>query len=1138
MRGSSSIFAFHEKLLFMKKILFIGVMSLILSGQAVHAQSEKKPYWQDMNVISVNKEKPRTEFMSFADRTTALNQRFEQSPFYKSLNGTWKFYYVDSQKDLPDDITSTEVNMSAWHDINVPGNWEVQGHGVAIYVNHGYEFKARNPQPPLLPEATPVGVYKRDFEIPAAWDGRDVYLNIGGAKSGLYVYINGKEVGYSEDSKNPAEFLINSFLQPGKNIVTLKIYRWSTGSYLECQDFWRISGIERDVYLWAQPKIAVNDFRVVSTLCDSYRNGQLKLAVDVKNHSGETKNVTVGYELSDDKGVVVASSEETLWVSAGALQVFSFDELLSDVAKWSAEAPNLYQLIMTVKAGDEVKEIVPYTVGFRRIEFAKSEQKDANGENYNVLLFNGQPVKFKGTNIHEHNEATGHYVTEDVMRRDFELMKQNNINAVRLSHYPQSRRFYELCDEYGFYIYDEANIESHGMYYNLRKGGSLGNNPEWLQLHLDRTINMYERNKNHPSVTFWSLGNEGGNGYNFYQTYLYLKDKEKGGMNRPVNYERALWEWNTDMYVPQYPSAEWLEYTGREGSDRPVVPSEYSHAMGNSSGNLWDQWQAINKYPNLQGGFIWEWVNHGLLEYDENGRRYWTYGGDYGKDMPSDGNFVFDGLLNADRTPNPAMIEVKYTHQNIGFELVDAATGKVRVTNRFYFTDIDSKYKIICRLMKDGKMQKEKTITLNLKPQESKVVDAFEAVVIEGDLSEYFLNFSVVTNIKDKLVPAGHEIAYDQFKLSGEIVKIKEYTASRLKLMFSEDNDNIIISSSKLNFVFNKKSGLVTSYNVGGMEYFSDGFGIQPNFWRGPNDNDYGNGQPEREQVWKQSSRNFNVTDAKVSMNGYNALLKVTYLLPAGNLYIIDYNIYPDGVVNVSVYFTSTEMRAAKTEISEDTHLATFSPGMDAARRDASKLTVPRIGVRFRMPVTMNTVNYFGRGPVENYWDRKAGALVGLYKSTAEELYFPYARPQENGHHCDTRWLSLTKGNGKGLLIVADSLIEFNALRNSVEDFDSEENVDKPYQWNNFSPEMISNRNDEEAKNRLRRHTHVNDITPRDFVEVCVDMRQQGVAGYNSWGARPEPAYSLPANREYIWGFTLVPVNNATESQAKSFYKY
>ncbi|MDR3250517.1 MAG: DUF4981 domain-containing protein [Tannerella sp.] len=1121
----------------MKKILFISCLFLVFGVEAgAQVRNDATPYWQDVQVVAVNKEKPRTEFMSFADRSAALNSSFEQSPYFKSLNGSWKFYFVDSYKDLPPNITSVEEVNSSWKDIIVPGNWEIQGYGVAIYTNHGYEFKPRDPQPPLLPEDNPAGVYRREFEIPETWDGRDVYLHIGGAKSGLYVYINGKEAGYSEDSKNPAEFLINPYLQKGKNVVTLKIYRWSTGSYLECQDFWRISGVERDVYLWSQPKISVTDFNVISTLDDTYNNGLLRLAVDVLNNSKETKKATVEYELLDNKGVVASGEEKELWISAGTEQKFSFDKTLKEVAKWSAERPNLYRLLLTVKVDGKVSEVVPYTVGFRRIEIREIDRKSANGNNYTVLLFNGQPIKFKGVNIHEHNEKTGHYVTEELMRRDFELMKQHNINAVRLCHYPQSRRFYELCDEYGIYVYDEANIESHGMYYNLKKGGTLGNNPEWLAPHLDRTANMYERNKNHPSVTVWSLGNEAGNGYNFYRTYLYIKDREKAGMNRPVNYERALWEWNTDMYVPQYPSAEWLENTGKEGSDRPVAPSEYSHAMGNSSGNLWDQWQAINKYPNLQGGFIWDWVDQGILQKDDNGRPYWAYGGDFGVDQPSDGNFLCNGLVSPDRTPHPALAEVKYTHQNVGFELIDAATGKVRITNRFYFTPLDNKYKVACRLTKDGKTEKEKVLTLNLKPGESEDVSPFDGMANTKD-GEYHINFSVSTKEKDLLIPAGFEIAYDQFKLSGDNSK-KAYKASGATLSTAEEGDNIIVESSKLRFVFDKKKGIAVSYKVGGVEYFDGGFGLQPNFWRGPTDNDYGNGAPEREQIWKQSSRNFNVTGAAVSMDGENAAVKVTYLLPAGNIYIIDYKIYPSGVLNVSLQFTSSSKNAAATEVSEAMRTATFSPGADGYRRNAQRLVVPRIGVRFRLPVAMNRVTYFGRGPEENYWDRKAGSLVGLYQSTADKLYFPYVRPQENGHHCDTRWLSLTSEKGKGLLIVADNLIEFNALRNSIEDFDDEEYADLPRQWNNFTPEMIKSRNEESVKNKMRRQTHINNISPRDYVEICVDLKQQGLAGYNSWGARPEPAYSLPADQNYEWGFTLAPLNSASEAAAMSRFKY
>ena len=1107
-----------------KKMMLSGALGCLISGMAYADGSSPqpvKPYWQDIQVVAVNKEKPRSSFMSYADRETALTSRFEKSPYYSLLNGTWKFFFVDSYKDLPQNITDPSVNTSSWDDITVPGNWEVQGHGVAIYTNHGYEFKPRNPQPPLLPEANPVGVYRRDIEIPASWDNRDIYLHIGGAKSGLYVYLNGKEVGYSEDSKNPAEFLINKYLQPGKNVLTLKIFRWSTGSYLECQDFWRMSGIERDVFLWSQPKASIQDFRVVSTLDDTYTNGIFKLAVDLKNHTQETKNLNVGYELLDAKGNLVTSEANDIWVSPASPQTASFEYDLKNVAPWSAEHPNLYKLLMTIKEEGKVIEVVPFNVGFRRFEMKQIDQVAENGKPYTVLLFNGQPVKFKGVNIHEHNPETGHYVTEELMRKDFELMKQNNINAVRLCHYPQDRKFYELCDEYGLYVYDEANIESHGMYYSLKKGGTLGNNPEWLIPHMDRTMNMYERNKNYPSVTFWSLGNEAGNGYNFYQTYLYLKDKEINSMNRPVNYERALWEWNTDMYVPQYPSAEWLEEIGRKGSDRPVAPSEYSHAMGNSSGNLWDQWKAIYKYPNLQGGFIWDWVDQGILEKDKNGREYYTYGGDYGVNTPSDGNFLCNGIVNPDRTPHPAMAEVKYAHQNIGFEAIDLANGLFRVTNRFYFTNL-KKYMVHYSVTANNKVVRSGKVSLDIEPQASK-----EFTVPVGNLkpqagTEYFVNFNVTTVEKEPLIPIGHEIACDQFRLPIESPK-KAFKTSGPKLTVSTNGDNLSASSSKVNFVFNRKTGIVTSYKVDGTEYFSEGFGIQPNFWRAPTDNDYGNGMPKRLQVWKESSKNFNVTDATVTMDGNNAEVNVNYLLPAGNLYIVNYTIYPSGAVNVAARFTSTDMDAAQTEVSEATRTATFTPGRDAARKEASKLNVPRIGVRFRLPASMNQVEYFGRGPAENYLDRNAGSMIGLYKSTAEELYFPYVRPQENGHHTDTRWVSLSTGK-KGLLIQADNTIGFNALRNSIEDFDDEEATGLPRQWSNFTPEQVANHDEAAAKNVLRRQHHINDITPRDFVEVCVDLKQQGVAGYDSWGSRPEPAYTLPANREYNWGFTLIPL--------------
>ncbi|MDM8252143.1 glycoside hydrolase family 2 TIM barrel-domain containing protein [Phocaeicola barnesiae] len=1098
--------------------LVLGAATCLFCTQTTYASSDL-PYWKDIQTVSVNREAPRSAFMTYADREQAATMKYEQSPYYQLLNGTWKFYYVDSYKQLPEDITST-TSLDGWKDIQVPGNWEVQGFGTAIYTNHGYEFQPRNPQPPALPEQNPVGVYRREITVPADWDGRDIYLHIAGAKSGCYVYVNGKEVGYNEDSKNPAEYLINDYLQPGKNVLTLKIFRWSTGSYLECQDFWRMSGIERDVFLYSQPKASVNDFRITSTLDDTYKNGIFRLAIDLKNHQTNTANLAVSYTLVDKDGKTVSESEQTVSVPSDKLSTVNFQQQLPDVQTWTSEAPNLYKLFMTVKENGKVTEVIPYHVGFRRIEIKEIDQKAGNGKNYVVLLVNGQPIKLRGVNIHEHNPETGHYVPEELMRKDFELMKRHNINTVRLCHYPQDRRFYELCDEYGLYVYDEANIESHGMYYDLRKGGTLGNNPEWLKPHMYRTINMFERNKNYPSVTFWSLGNEAGNGYNFYQTYLWVKEADKDIMNRPVNYERAQWEWNSDMYVPQYPSAGWLEQIGQRGSDRPVAPSEYAHAMGNSTGSLWDQWKAIYKYPNLQGGYIWDWVDQGILTHDENGRPFWAYGGDFGTNMPSDGNFCCNGIVSPDRTLHPAMNEVKYAHQYVGFEPVDLSKGIFKVQNRYYFTNL-KKYLITYQVKANDKVVRNGKVSLDIAPQASQELTVDVSGLEPKVGTEYFVNFSVTTTEPEPLVPVGYELAHEQFRLPIEPVA-RTFATDGPALKCSTDGNQLKVASSRLNFVFDKESGIVTSYKVKGTEYFDKGFGIQPNFWRAPNDNDYGSQEPKRLQIWKQSSKDFRVVEATLDMDGKDAVLKATYLLAAGNLYIATYRIHPSGVVKADYIFTSTEMEANKTELSEATLMATFTPGNDALRKESSKLVVPRIGIRFRLPVHMNQVTYFGRGPEENYIDRNNGTLVGLYKNTADNMYFPYVRPQENGHHTDTRWLSLGK-KGKGLTIYADNTIGFNALRNSVEDFDGEEATHRDYQWNNRDAEELKH-DVATAKNIKPRQTHINDITPRNFVEVCVDMKQMGVGGYDSWGAIPDPQYLLPANKEYKWGFTIVPM--------------
>lgn len=1070
----------------MVKEISLSLCSAVLLHMSAAAKNPDLPYWQDVQVVSVNKEAPRTSFMTYDDRDDALTGKFENSPYYKSLNGTWKFLYKDSHRNLPANVTDAGTDVSGWADITVPGNWEVQGFGTALYTNQPYDFMPSNPQPPTLPADIPVGVYHRTFTVPDNWRGRDIYLQIGGAKSGVYVYVNGKEVGYNEDSKNPADYLINKYLKPGDNELTLKIMRWSTGSYLECQDFWRISGIERDVFLYSQPKLAIKDFEVISTLDDKYRDGLFELRVMLNGKA----DADVMYELLDAAGRVVASGSDAVRNADRC----TFKAQLPDVAQWSSEHPNLYKLLITLRHDGKVTEIVPFNVGFRRIEIKNIEQTAANGKPYSVLFINGQPLKIKGVNTHEHNPETGHYVTEDLIRKDFELMRSHNINAVRLCHYPQSRRFYELADEYGMYVYDEANIESHGMGYNLSKGRTLGNNPEWLKAHMDRTVNMYERNKNYPSVTFWSLGNEAGNGYNFYQTYNWIKEADSDLMQRPVNYERAIWEWNTDMFVPQYPGADWFEKIGREGSDRPVMPSEYAHAMGNSTGNFYGQWDAIYRYPNLSGGFIWDWVDQGLLEKNADGVEYWTYGGDYGVNSPSDGNFLINGLVNPDRNPHPGLAEVKYVHQNLLIEPVDASAGRFRVTNRFYFTNLND-FRISYEIKSEKKVLRRGSMVLDVAPQQTRefTVDMPSAAQLKA--GECFINFSVTALKADPGYAAGHEVAREQIALS-PMPAPSAIKAAGGKLNTSIDGSLYSVNSKNVSFTFDKSKGMVTSYKVNGREYVHDGFGLQPNFWRGPTDNDYGNGAPKREQIWKQASKNFNVTSAELSMSGNTAVLDVNYALPSDNDYKVTYRIRPDGVVKVETDFSAT---------------------------DSTMAEMPRLGMRMRLPRDMHNVEYYGRGPGENYSDRNHGSMVDVYNTTAEAMYYPYVRPQENGHRTGTRWLRMSDRKGHGLKIIADGLLEFNALPNSVEDFDSEETKNHPYQWYNRSQAEIDNRNEAEARNVLRRHHHIDDIVPRDFIEVCLDMRQQGVGGYDSWGSWPEETDLIRPYNSYKWGYTVIP---------------
>ena len=1026
------------------------------------AAAQSLPYWQDLAVTSVNAETQRTEAVWFASRTDALKKGFRESGNYVDLNGTWDFKYFDDYHEME------RYQGTDWDQIRVPGNWEVQGFGVPIYVNHPYEFCVRDPQPPALPEVFPAALYRRTFQVPEAWNGRTVFLNLAGIKSGTYVYVNGKEIGYSEDSKNLARFNVTKALKEGDNELTLKVYRFSTGSYLECQDFWRISGIERDVYLSSEKTPARFDFSVVATLDPTLTQGVFQLRMRSEGRAD------VFYELIDKNGETVA---DALYNFTGEL--VSVADTIPDVRKWTAETPELYTLLLKVNG-----EYTRFHVGFRRIEIATVQD---GGRDVKALLVNGQPVKFKGVNLHEHNPWTGHYQNRENILEDLKLMKMANINAIRTCHYPQPREFYELCDSLGFYVYDEANIESHGMGYRLDR--TLGNNAAWQAKHIDRILNMYYRTASYPCVTILSLGNEAGNGVNFYEGYRVLKALEKDGQNRPVCYERAEREWNTDMLVPQYPGADWFARMGERESARPVVPSEYAHAMGNSTGSIDLQWEQIYAHTHLQGGFIWDWVDQGLADAD----RVWTYGGDYGVDTPSDANFLCNGIVNPDRSPHPGYYEVKHVYQDVAVSGVAPEEGRFSILNRFYFKDL-SDYVVQWRIERDGKPVEKGRLSFSTPAQQS---EEFSIPFKKRKLrkkGEYRIFFETAAARALPLLAKGTVVAADEILLKDTGEK-KDYR-SRRPAEVTETETEIRLEAGPGELVFDRELGIVRSYRYKGNDLFDPDFGLRPNFWRGPTDNDYGNNQPYRAYAWKEASQAF---QADVAVE--DGVIRATYALPGGCAMTVDYRLLAGGLLKVEAAFQG----AGKKPVD-----------------------IPRIGFRFR--VKENDFQYFGRGPVENYIDRNSGTFKSLFATKASDEFYPYVRPQETGHHTETEWLAT-----KPLTVVADGTFEFNALRHSVEDLDSEESG-QPFQWNNFDTPPVHDEA-EAAKYHRRHQTHLCDTPDRDFTEICLDGAASGVGGYDSWGSRPEASRTVWSDQDLDFGFTLVPAR-AKKTEKALRYAY
>ena len=1014
--------------------------------------------WDNPEIISINKEAPHCTMLPYADEVSAVKNRPADSPWYLSLNGTWKFNWVRKPADSPQGFFTPNYDVSGWDDIPVPSNWELQGYGVPIYVNIPYEWTS-DPQPPQIPhDYNPVGSYRTLFSIPDNWDERQVILHFGAVKSAMFVWINGREVGYSQGSKLPAEFNLTTYIKPGENVLAIEVYRWSDGSWLECQDFWRISGIERDVFLYALPEVHIRDYFVHAGLTNDYQDGVFSIDIEIIKFLEKHKNSSklIVKLLDDVKQAPVVAFEEEFNLKNTDLANLHYESIIPGIKKWSAETPDLYTLLLTLegKKGN-ILESLSCSVGFRTSEIKEGQ-----------LLVNGVPILIKGVNRHEHDPLTGHVISYESMLKDIQLMKQHNINTVRTSHYPNDPIWYDLCDKYGLYVIDEANIESHGMGYSSER--TLGNNPLFKKAHLDRVQRMVERDKNHPSIILWSMGNEAGDGINFDTCYRWIHSRDAF---RPVHYERAEYGLNTDIFCPMYAGTWYLERYASHRQQRPLIMCEYAHAMGNSTGNLQDYWDVIEAYDQLQGGSIWDWVDQGLLKIDENGEEYYAYGGDYGpEDVPSDGNFCINGLVSPDRKPHPGLIEVKKVYQYIQIKPVDLKNGMIKILNKHDFIDfsyVDIQY----RLMEDGQQLTGGVIEQpDVQPHgETEYMIPLPDVELNPN-AEYFMDFSVVTRDDAPFMPKGFEVATEQFKMPYKVEIPKIEVPEHLKINLDQSNIDPVIRGNEFRIVFNRERGTMVSWLYNETELIKKG--PQPNFWRAPTDNDFGNGMDKRCSIWKEISMERVVDSFAVTqLSDQLVQIDITYLFPETEIkHTTRYQVFATGDV---IVFNEID------------------PG------DAKLPEIPRFGMKMQIPVIFDNLQWYGRGPHENYCDRNTSAFVGVYESTVSDQYFPYIRPQENGYKTETRWLTLTDYQGIGLMISGMPLIGFSALHYAIEDLD---------------------------QGTKKNYRHTNDIKPGDFVELMVDYKQMGVGGDDSWWARPHKQYQLPAGK-YSYSFKMRPIS-------------
>lgn len=1005
----------------------------------------QKDEWKDPKVNAVNRAPMHTNYFAYESAEKAANGTKEASDNFLSLNGAWKFNWVKDAWSRPTDFYKTTFDDKGWDQLNVPAVWELNGYGDPIYVNVGYAWRNQfSNNPPEVPEENNhVGSYRREIVVPDSWKGKEIFAHFGSVTSNMYLWVNGKYVGYSEDSKLEAEFNLTSYLKPGKNLIAFQVFRWCDGSYLEDQDFFRFSGVGRDCYLYARNKQYIRDIRVTPDLDAQYKDATLKVELTM-NGSGK-----VNLNLTDATGQSVASAD--VKASGKTETVLS----VSNPSKWSAETPTLYTLTATLSNGETVKEVIPVKVGFRKIELK-------NGQ----ILVNGQAVLFKGADRHELDPDGGYVVSRERMIQDLQIMKQFNINAVRTCHYPDNNLWYDLCDEYGIYLVAEANIESHGMGYGDR---TLAKNPIYDVAHLERNKRNVQRGFNHPSIIFWSLGNEAGFGPNFEACYKWIKAEDA---SRAVQYEQAGTNEFTDIFCPMYYGYGGCKNYCEGNIQKPLIQCEYAHAMGNSQGGFKEYWDLVRKYPKYQGGFIWDFVDQSVHWKNKEGVEIYGYGGDFNAYDASDNNFCDNGLISPDRVPNPHMYEVGYFYQNIWTTPSDLSKGEVKVYNENFFRDL-SNYYMEWTVMADGEAVQTGIVSdLKVAPQQTAVVKLDIRSEKLCPNKELLLNVAYKLKNSEPLLAAGSEIAKDQ-------LTIKAYEAPALALatcnlrgeqeIQQNDYNYLIVKGADFRIEFNKHSGLLSKYDVKGLSMLKDGEALQPNFWRAPTDNDYGAGLQHRYAAWKNPDMKLTKFEAKPE--GSNVVVTAEYEMKKveGKL-TMTYEISNIGAIKVTEDFKATE----GAKVSE----------------------MFRFGMQMKMPKSFDKVQYYGRGPIENYQDRKYATFIGRYEQSVDEQFYPYIRPQENGTKSDLRWWKTVNKSGNGLLFVSEAPFSASALHYDIESLD-------------------------DGHSKEQRHS--SEVSEGDFTNVCIDKVQMGLACENSWGAIPLKEYRIPY-ADYKFVFTMTPI--------------